>query len=136
MSVKRGTDEAGYELRSEGNLLFLTCWGIFDLPIVQQQQVDLLEAFKSFGGQPWAMVADLRRHPIQPPPILAKIKETMAMSKAYNHKAGATVVSHTLTKMHIRRIAQETHTSEVSFFTDPTEATTWVKKLLAGEITL
>ena len=77
------------------------------------------------------MVADLSRYPIQPPQVSAVIKTTMAEAKARGHQAGATVVSQTLTKMQIRRMAQESHTPEVCFFTDVAAATAWVKQLLA-----
>jgi hypothetical protein len=91
--------------------------------------VAMVSCFTELGDHdPWYVLGDISQYPIQALPVAKVHGDLMAQAVAAGMKKASSVVSNTLTKMQIRRLATESRMPEVSFFTSSSEAMTWLLK--------
>jgi hypothetical protein len=125
-----GDEVAGAEVGVDRDgVMLLRLWGTLTPSIVKDYSVEFERVYKTFKGRRWGVVCNLADYPIQPVEISTMVREVMRRAKEGGHVAGATLVSSTLTKMQIRRIAQASGIPEVSFFQDKEAAKAWLDSM-------
>ena len=125
-----GDEVAGVEIGvDQDGVMLLRIWGTLTTQLVKEYSAEFERVYKAFNGRRWGVVCNLADYPIQPVEISNMVREVMRKAKEGGHVAGATLVSSTLTKMQIRRIAQASGIPEVSFFQDKEAAKAWLDSM-------
>lgn len=125
-----GNEKMGYTVQvdSEKQVLFLKCWGMWDESLADDYRKHMLESYDQIDQRPWFVLADISQFPPQRESVQAVHGELMGLAVGRGMLKAASVVDSTLSKMQIRRIAEESHMSELAFHTTEADALAWLLK--------
>ncbi len=123
-----GDDRKGYTLKidSSNNVLWIKCWGMWDTALAADYERDMRACYNELDGKAWFVLANISQFPPQIAEVQAAHGKLMGEAVTRGMKKAASVVESTLSKMQIRRIAQESHMSELAFHTTDESALKWL----------
>ena len=123
-----GDEKQGYKVRPdlEKQVLFLECWGMWEQAVAEDYRKDMLAAYDLIDQKPWFVLADISKFPPQREGVQAVHGELMGIAVERGMLKAASVVDSTLSKMQIRRIAEESRMSELAFHTSEADALAWL----------
>lgn len=124
---ERSEGTAGFAVATDvgRRILRLECKGVWKLPLAEQYRAAMREAFERLRGKPWIVVADIRAFAAQSPEVGQVHAELMGEAAAAGMVRACSIVASALTRMQIKRLAEESHMPEIAFFSDEEKGTAW-----------
>ena len=126
-----GSDQkanAGSEfwLDEERRLLRIKLWGMWKQADLEAFQRGFREQLKKLGRGPFCVYADISECPPQNPEIADGCQQMMVSARQAGMTRAANIVHHATTKLQIKRMSNEAHTSNFRFFNSEKEAMAWL----------
>lgn len=110
-------------------ILRLRVWGFWTCKQAECYRSRMLEAMETLGKNPWRVLADVRRFPVQMKSVQKIHCELMQHSFLNGMICSANVVGGVLTKVQIQRMSAEVwpEKDKFAYFTTENEAEAWLE---------